>query len=180
MQVLGTVQDEIKKMARSMSASPAKGKKNAVPDMDILDKLKQEHDEVKALLKKMVDSKSGSARGSLLKQIKKAQVPHERAEEKAVYDPCIALRVKDAAIDGNEGYIEHSVGDEMVKFLSGIRNKMAPEFSAGAKVLKELITHHIDEEERNIWSLVRDNFSMDQREEMNRKFEAAKKRVKVS
>ena len=36
------------------------------------------------------------------------------------------------------------------------------------------------EEERNIWSQVRENFSSEQREQMTRDFLAAKKRVIVS
>ena len=50
---------------------------------------------------------------------------------------------------------------------------------ASAKVLKELVEHHVKEEERNIWPLVRENFSFEQREQMNRDFLAAKKKVKV-
>jgi hemerythrin-like domain-containing protein len=47
-------------------------------------------------------------------------------------------------------------------------------------VLKELISHHVEEEERNIWAQVKENFSGEQREEMNREFLAAKKKVKVA
>jgi len=47
-------------------------------------------------------------------------------------------------------------------------------------VLKELIGHHVEEEERNIWAQVKENFSDEQREEMNREFLAAKKKVKVA
>ena len=54
-----------------------------------------------------------------------------------------------------------------------------PEFNACAKVLKELIGHHVQEEERNIWAQVKDNFSAEDRAQMNRAFEAAKKKVKV-
>ncbi|HEU4548705.1 MAG TPA: hypothetical protein VFS01_03350, partial [Rhizomicrobium sp.] len=54
-----------------------------------------------------------------------------------------------------------------------------PEFKAAAKVLKELIDHHVEEEERNIWSLVRRNFSAEDRAVMNRDFLAAKKKVRV-
>ena len=53
-------------------------------------------------------------------------------------------------------------------------------FKASAKVLKELVDHHIQEEERNIWARVRENFSDEQRQRMNRDFLAAKKKVKVS
>ena len=53
------------------------------------------------------------------------------------------------------------------------------EFAAAAKVLRELLNHHIREEESVIWSDVKDNFSDEQREQMNRDFEASKKKVRI-
>jgi hypothetical protein len=161
-----------KKMERAVNGSKS--------GTDVLDTLKEEHDEVQALLKQLVDSESGSERKSLLKKIKAALVPHVRAEEKAVYDAIIALKKKDAKIDGNEGYLEHALADKMLANLGKITNAMSPEFSAAAKVLKELVEHHIQEEERNVWSDVRENFSLEQREEMNRRFLMGKKKVRVN
>jgi hypothetical protein len=46
-------------------------------------------------------------------------------------------------------------------------------------VLKELVEHHVEEEERNVWADVRKHFDADDRIQMNRKFEAAKKKVKL-
>jgi hypothetical protein len=42
------------------------------------------------------------------------------------------------------------------------------------------VEHHIDEEERNVWRDVSEAFDADERIEMNRAFEAAKKRVRVA
>jgi iron-sulfur cluster repair protein YtfE (RIC family) len=148
-------------------------------DMDILDKLKQEHDEVDAMLKKLVDSDNSAERKSLVRKIKAALVPHLRAEEKVVYDAILALKDKDAKVDGEEGYLEHELGDKTLARLTKIANAMSPQFTATAKVLKELVEHHVEEEERNVWSDVRKNFDSDARIEMNRKFEAAKKKVKI-
>ncbi len=146
---------------------------------DILDTLKEEHDEVKKLLGRLVDSDTARERKSLVAQVKKALVPHTKAEEKVVYDPIIALRDKDAKIDGAEGYFEHALAGEMLAKLGKMTKPLSPEFSAAAKVLKELVTHHIDEEERNIWGQVKENFSGEDRAAMNRAFLAAKKKVKV-
>jgi hypothetical protein len=41
------------------------------------------------------------------------------------------------------------------------------------------VEHHIEEEERNIWADVRENFDSDARIAMNRRFEAAKTKVKI-
>lgn len=147
---------------------------------DILDTLKKEHREADELLKKLVDSDSAAERRMLLKKLKAALVPHLKAEQKVVYDAVGTLKDKDARTDGAEGVIEHRLAAETLGLLGKIDNALSPEFSAAAKVLKELIEHHVAEEERNIWSDVREHFSGEERREMNRAFEAAKKKVKVA
>jgi hemerythrin superfamily protein len=148
-------------------------------DNDILDTLKQEHRDVAEMLEKLVESTSATERKSLLTAIKSALIPHLRAEEKVVYDAVLAMRGKEQQIHGEEGYIEHALGDKMLLQLGKMSNIISPEFSAGAKVLKELVEHHVEEEEKNIWSDIKDNFTDDDRVAMNRKFLAAKNRVKV-
>jgi hemerythrin-like domain-containing protein len=150
------------------------------PQTDLLDTLKEEHEEVSGLLKKLVDSSTTSERKSLLKQIKTALVPHVRAEEKVLYDAIIAVQDKDAQQDGEEGYIEHSLADKTLKDLEKIANAMSPEFGAAAKVLKELVEHHIKEEESNVWSDAREHFSADERKLMNQKYLAEKKKVRLN
>jgi hemerythrin-like domain-containing protein len=131
------------------------------------------------MLEKLVESKSAAERKSLLTSIKMALVPHLRAEEKVVYDAVLALRGKEQKEHAEEGYIEHGLGDKMLASLGKMKDAMSPEFSAGAKVLKELVEHHVEEEENNIWSDVKDNFSGEDRVAMNRKFLAAKTRVRI-
>jgi hemerythrin superfamily protein len=156
----------------------------APDDTDILDTLKKEHDEVQELLAGLVDSNKAAERKSLLKQVKAALVPHTKAEEKIVYDAVIAVRVtKDRGdknqVDGAEGYLEHALASQTLLKLDKITPATSAEFTATAKVLKELVDHHIQEEERNIWSDVKDNFDGDARIEMNLRYLAAKKKVKI-
>ena len=157
----------------------ALGTPRAPGEMDILDKLKQEHDEVKELLSDIVGSDSAPERRALLKKIKAALVPHTKAEEKIVYDAVIAAKGVKNRVDGAEGYLEHELATKALLKLNKISKPTSPEFTATAKVLKELIEHHIEEEERNIWADVRENFDSDARIEMNRRFELAKKKVKI-
>jgi hypothetical protein len=46
-------------------------------------------------------------------------------------------------------------------------------------VLKELVEHHIEEEERNVWADIKEHFSDDDRKTMNEAFVAAKRRVRL-
>jgi hemerythrin-like domain-containing protein len=169
-----TVRTTLEQAAKSVMGALTPGESQP----DILDTLQSEHDEVQELLGKLVDSDTAREQKQLVARIKNALVPHTKAEEKVVYDAVLALRGKDAKIDGNEGYIEHGLADATLKKLDKLTAN-TPEFKAAAKVLKELISHHVEEEERNIWAQVKENFSDEQREEMNREFLAAKKKVKV-
>jgi HEAT repeat protein len=150
-----------------------------IESTDILDSLKKEHDEVKDLLDDLSDAETPAQRRSLVQKIKAALVPHTKAEEKVVYDAVIALRDKDAQMDGHEGYLEHEWAAKTLQRLEAIANASSPEHKAAGKVLKELVEHHIDEEERNVWKDVKEHFSDEDRKKMNVKFFAAKSRIKV-
>ncbi len=169
-----TIRTSIAQATRSVvgALSPETG------EGDILSTLQTEHDEVQEMLEKLVGSDNGREQKMLVARIKAALLPHNKAEEKVVYDAVLALKGKDARIDGHEGYIEHNLGGITLKKLEKLTAN-TPEFKAAAKVLKELVDHHVQEEERNIWSLVRQNFSTEDREHMNRNFLAAKKKVRI-
>jgi hemerythrin-like domain-containing protein len=151
---------------------------DAPEDSDILKTLKREHDEVSSLLKDLQDADTASQRRGLVQKIKAALIPHTKAEEKVVYDAVLGLRDKEAQIAGHEGYLEHEWASKTLQRLQAIQNATSPEHKATAKVLKELVEHHIREEENNIWTDVKDNFSDEQRIQMNVAFERAKARVR--
>jgi hypothetical protein len=149
---------------------------NGAPsDPEILDTLKAEHEEVAALLKDLVDGKSGVSRKGLVAKIKTALLPHVYAEQIVLYDALIAIRDRKTQQDGQEGYIEHALAGETLTKLENIADTDSTEFAATAKVLKELIEHHVQEEERNVWADAKEKFSADERKLMNAKYLATKK-----
>jgi hemerythrin superfamily protein len=160
MSLKSNVKNATRAVVKALAPEPA-----AQADTDILDTLKKEHDEVKSLLSDLQDAVTPGERRAPLRKIKLALVPHTKAEEKVIYDAVLGLRDKDARTDGHEGY--------------SITNASSPEHKAAGKVLKELVEHHISEEERNIWSDVKKNSSDEERTRMNLDFEAAKSRVKI-
>jgi iron-sulfur cluster repair protein YtfE (RIC family) len=172
------VKTVVKRATRAISSTFSSSDED-VESTDILDTLKKEHDEVKDLLKNLSDAETSAQRRSLVQKIKAALVPHTKAEEKIVYDAVIALRDKDAQMDGHEGYLEHEWAAKTLQRLESISNAASPEHKAAGKVLKELVEHHIEEEERNVWADVKEHFSDDDRAKMNVAFFAAKRRVKV-
>jgi iron-sulfur cluster repair protein YtfE (RIC family) len=171
------VKTVMKKAARAIGETLSSG--DYVESADILDTLKQEHEHVKDLLQDLSDAETPAQRRNLVKAIKEALVPHTKAEEKIVYDAVIALRDKDAQMDGHEGYLEHEWAAKTLQRLEATTNAASPEHKAAGKVLKELVGHHIDEEEKNIWADVKEHFSSEDRRKMNVAFFAAKRRVRV-
>jgi hypothetical protein len=79
--------DRLKKTMTGEDESPA--------DADILDTLKQEHDDVADMLDRLVTSTAATERKKLLTSIKTALVPHLRGEEKAVYELVRGMRGKE-------------------------------------------------------------------------------------
>jgi hemerythrin-like domain-containing protein len=154
-------------------------KSESAVETDLLDTLKKEHDEVKSLLSDLQKAETSAQRKSLVRRIKSALVPHTKAEEKVLYDAVIAVRDKQVQVNGHEGYIEHELASKTLQKLGAIENATSPEHKAAAKVLKELVEHHIDEEENNVWGDAKRNFSGDRRKQMNVAYLAAKSRVKV-
>ena len=174
-----TSKSELKKATRAVKMAFAPDPQ-AAGDTDVLDTLKKEHAEVKDLLSALQEAETASLRNRLVKQIKAALVPHTKAEEKVVYDAVIALRDKKSQIDGHEGYLEHALAAKTLQTLASLRNSTSSAHRATAKVLKELVEHHIDEEEKNIWSDVKTSFPEDDRKRMNLKYLAAKSKVRIS
>ena len=150
------------------------------PEVDLLDTLKEEHEEVGALLKKLTESASSKERRSLVGQIKAALVSHSKAEQKVLYDAIIAVKDRQAQKDGTEGYIEHALVSKTLTDLDKITDTNSVEFAATAKVLRELIEHHVKEEESAVWTDAKRHFSAEQRQSMNRRYLAEKGKVRVN
>jgi hemerythrin superfamily protein len=174
MSVKSAVRTATKTVMKPLSPTPESG-----ADTDLLDTLKKEHDEVKSLLSDLQEAETSAQRKSLVKKIKVALVPHTKAEEKVLYDAVIAVRDKEVQVDGHEGYIEHELASKTLQKLGAIENTTSPEHKAAAKVLKELVEHHIKEEESNVWDDAKDHFSDNQRKRMNVAYLTAKTRVKI-
>ena len=146
-------------------------------EADILNTLKKEHEAVKELLSSLAASNSADERRSLVRRITAELVPHSVAEEKVVYGMVIALPDPKAQVDGYEGTLEHEWAAKTLERLAAIQDANSSEHKATAKVLKELVEHHIREEESNIWRDVRKHCSDEDRARLASLYFAEKRRV---
>lgn len=137
---------------------------------DVRALLSKDHDEAKALAKEMHEATSATRRKALLGKLKPALTAHSRAEEKVVYDALLRVRTTDSSHEiADEGYVEHSLVDELLTTLAST-DASTERWRANAKVLSELLEHHIQEEESDTFALLGDHFSRDKLEEMGAQF----------
>ena len=130
-------------------------------DKDVRSLLEKDHEEAKELLKQIMAATPGRRRMSLLKQLKTALTAHSRAEESAVYDRMLTAHSSDSRDLANEGYVEHGIVDQLlVDLANGMPS--SSRWLAGAKVLKEMLEHHIDEEQTDIFAELGEHFSTGQ------------------
>lgn len=150
-----------------------------MPNGDILALLRQDHKTMKDLFSRMekTTEKGAATRRKLLDRISREIEAHTTAEEETFYQ-----QVRDAAEseDAEEMYYEaneeHHVVDLVLPELMET-DPATPVFAAKAKVMKELVEHHIKEEEKQMFKKARALFSRDELLEMGKAFAARKRQI---
>ena len=145
---------------------------------DVRSLLHQDHEQIRELTEEMSSDESRQKRVRAFNQLKPLLTAHARAEEQAVYVPLINLRRSaPARVDGNEGFVEHSLVDVLMARLSKTNLAATDAWKAHAKVLHELLDHHIKEEEREIFEELGEHFSDEQRDVMGSVFGTQKAKL---
>lgn len=140
----------------------------------ILQDLHNDHGEVDTVLGKIADSENGIERARLFSEMKSKLIPHLEAEQEVLYRRLETGKSEESRKFGIEGTSEHSMVEQQVKKISGLPNPMSNEWTAELKVLRDLIEHHVGEEESTGFSCARDEFTKDQLEAMSGEFQTRK------
>jgi len=141
---------------------------------DILQQLKTEHDIVRSILAQ-IENSTARERISLLKQLKSELIPHARAEEKTVYATLDDRNGDDDQHRIEEAYEEHRIIDKLLTEMGDL-DPTEDQWLGRFSVLKENISHHADEEEKELFPVIRKNFSKSELIEMRKVFQIAKDR----
>ena len=144
-----------------------------------IDLLKKDHKKVKSLLKEIVESsnRASKKRERLLSQIKMELEIHTTIEEKIFYPAFHAKGGKKASVMFHEATEEHRAVEQLV--LPDLMNTdiKSDQFLGRVKVLKELVEHHADEEEKEMFKRAKKLFSNDELEELAAKMVTLKKKL---
>ena len=126
--------------------------------------LKSDHATIKRLLRELSETSERAlkTRESLVEQIERELKTHAQLEEEIFY-PAFknAAEKTDAEDMFYEAAEEHHVVDMVLPALKAA-NPKSREFKAKAKVLRELVEHHIREEEREMFAMTRQLFDEDE------------------
>ena len=120
--------------------------------MKATDLLKRQHKTVKALFKKIEKTEDARQRRRMLDEIAKSLEGHTVIEEEIFYPAVRGLESRKAEEMVLEAFEEHHV----VKLVLAELPRVNPEderFEAKMTVLSELVEHHADEEEKEMFKL---------------------------
>ncbi|HEY0142106.1 MAG TPA: hemerythrin domain-containing protein [Thermoanaerobaculia bacterium] len=126
--------------------------------------LKSDHATLKRLLRELNETteRATKQRESLVREIEQELKMHAQIEEEVFYPAFKAVTKGQEAEDlFYEAAEEHHVVDMVLPALK-TANPKSKEFTAKAKVVKELIEHHIREEETQMFAAARQLFDEDQ------------------
>ena len=139
--------------------------------------LKKDHVEQKGILEQLTETKEAKKREELFKKLKEELVPHIKAEESAFYPPLLAK--KEAREDALEGLEEHHVSELIQKELE-MMPKGEDQWGAKMSVFKELVEHHIKDEESKVFKSAEKVLKPDEFENIMKKFDQEKEKIKKS
>ena len=141
------------------------------------DELKKDHKEVKDILEKLqAGSKTAEkTREKLFAQLKEELVPHLKAEEASFYQ--VLLDTKNGRQHALEAKEEHDLTVLVFRQLEEIPAKEEI-WGAKMKVLKDLVEHHIEEEEKEIFQLAQKEIEKEDFKQIMQNFQKEKEKVK--
>ncbi|WP_447553523.1 hemerythrin domain-containing protein [Vreelandella sp. EE22] len=119
--------------------------------MTIFEALRKDHDIQRDLLARLIETHGDSEeRDTLYKQVKHELQYHAAAEERAFYIPLMEMDLTQEK--ARHSVAEHHEIDELIELLDET-DYSASNWLVHAKELQHLVTHHLDEEEQEVFQL---------------------------
>lgn len=147
--------------------------------MNAVDMLREDHDKVRELLSQLSEttSRATKKRSDLLEKIKKEILLHTQIEEEVFYPAFRDSDVEESKKLFYEAKEEHRAVDELVLPDLETTEPGSDEFSGRMKVLKEMIEHHAEEEEKEIFPKAKKVFSKEELEELGQRMAERKQEL---
>ncbi|WP_430444779.1 MAG: hemerythrin domain-containing protein [Pseudomonas piscis] len=148
--------------------------------MNAIELLKADHEKVKTILAQLSEStdRAIKKRTELLEKLETEITVHTELEEKILYPAFKAAGGKKQAEMYYEAKEEHRTVDSLVLPDLKKTDPTQPEFSGRVKVIKELLEHHIEEEESEMFPQVEKLIPLNELNELGEKMKTMKSSLK--
>lgn len=147
--------------------------------MDAIKLLKEDHKKVKALFAEVegLGERAATQRKNLFQKIDRELTLHAKIEETLFY-PEFKKRAdsSDERDEVLEAYEEHGVVKAMIGELENLDPK-DEKYKAKLTVLKELVMHHVKEEETELFKMAREMFEPEELDQIGERMVKAKKKA---
>jgi hypothetical protein len=133
--------------------------------------LKQQHQEVADLFERIEASEQASEKKALFEELAGKLVAHDGIEREIFYPACEKKLTGDEDKEMlGEALVEHG----LVEFtLFNADRERGKEFDARVKVLKDIVEHHVEEEEKELFPEVEKAFAGSELEALGQRMEEA-------
>lgn len=150
--------------------------------MNAVELLKQDHQVVKQLLEKLVATteRGVKTRQDLLQKIHVELAVHTDIEEQIFYPAYEQAGGREEGVMSAEAREEHRAVESLVLPDLAKTDPSSISFAGRAKVLKELVEHHIEEEEQEMFPKATELLGAEKLEELGKLMEARKRSLKQS
>lgn len=140
--------------------------------MKATDFLEQQHREVEDLFEQFENTDEAKKKKAIFQQIAEKLTIHAKLEEKFLYPVGRAVD-EDVTL---ESYEEHDLVKALIRKIQ--KTRVNDEFyDARVTVLKEIVEHHVEEEEEEYFPKLEKELSEEQLEELGEKLEAGFERL---
>ncbi|HEX3537716.1 MAG TPA: hemerythrin domain-containing protein [Stellaceae bacterium] len=143
----------------------------------ILQDLHNDHQEVATMIEKIINTEDSKERGTLFNEMKTMLLAHSHAEQNVLYKKMEKSDDEKSRQFVFEGMNEHKIVEQQLQMLSKPRNKASEQWTAQMTVLKELVNHHVKEEESTGFSCARREFETEELEKLGQQFQRQKEKL---
>ena len=150
--------------------------------MNAIDLLKTDHEKVKGILNQLSEStdRALKKRAELLDKLELEITIHTQLEEQILYPAFKEAGGKEQDEMYYEAKEEHRAVDSLVLPDLKSTDPSTPEFAGRVKVVKELLEHHIEEEETEMFPQAKKLLGNAKLEELGKEMEVMKASLKKS
>jgi hemerythrin superfamily protein len=148
-------------------STTSRGGADTVDGTDVVELILADHREFERLLRELRNRETD--RASELQDLADLLVAHAEAEEREVY-PTLKRKAPEEAEEIEHGAEEHAEGHEALLALLRVDAADDEEFEEKLEELSEALTHHLDEEERDVLNAARENVPDEQRATLGEAF----------